>query len=118
MPLTLTRDSVAMGDDVLAPHRYELPLVRRRTVARVARWLARGTYLVSVRGGSTWVLRDHGLALAVISLPERGRGRVVFVADPKHVIEAESVHVDYGLAVNPDVLAAELRAEPRRRTRM
>lgn len=119
MDLQVTRDSVAMGDDVLAPHARDLDLGGPVTVERVARWLARGSYLASVHGGSTWVLREDGRALAVVAFPDSHLrdGRVTLVAGPGDPVRAKAVHVDYALAADPEELAARLRADPAQRTR-
>lgn len=116
MRLSITRDSVAMGDDALAPHLVEIDLGRRVTVAVLGRWLRRSRYLASVHGGSTWVVRAEGVAIAVVWQPDPslrfGRGGCLPIGEGDALVRASAVHVDYALTADPTSLAHRLGADP------
>ncbi len=54
--LLMTRDSVCMGDDVLAPHWSTLQVARDADAAMVARAVLSANYLAWVGAGATWSL--------------------------------------------------------------
>ena len=88
-------------------------------MTRLARWVAGGRYVASVRGGSVWVMRRDGRALAVITVTERrGEGRSIVVGDAAESLAGAAVHFDYAATgTDPDKLAATLRRDPSLATR-
>ena len=67
MKVHLTRASVAMGDDVYAPHEAELTVADDTSVADIIRQVARSNYLAANAGGrATWSAVSNG-PLAVVA---------------------------------------------------
>ena len=115
MQITLTRDSVAMGDDALAPHERTVELPDPATVGDAVAVVARG-YLASISGGrATWVVRVGASALssdrpAVAVVAQQWTGPVLLV-DPATPLGPDErlVHADYLTQRDPDVVLEELR---------
>jgi hypothetical protein len=65
MPIVIWRDSVAMGDDVDAPHEWAMPATLDTTLAEVVGQLLDARYPASIIGGhATWFLEgDRPLAV-------------------------------------------------------
>ncbi|MFJ2775463.1 hypothetical protein [Kitasatospora sp. NPDC087315] len=117
MRTELTRDSVAMGDDVSAPHaeRREFPdgIGVRDAVVSV---LADG-YLATVQGGrATWiVVAADRTRLAVVAqqwaaprlLPAAGQGPLARFTDRDGVVR---LHFDYRQQTNPEAEFERLSA--------
>lgn len=59
MMLVVWRDSVAMGDDIDAPHELRLPTAPDATVEEVTKRLLGAGYLASVMGGATWIVEGE-----------------------------------------------------------
>ena len=57
--LVVWRDSVAMGDDIDAPHELRLPAAPDATVGDVVKRLLAANYLASVMGGATWIVEGE-----------------------------------------------------------
>ena len=67
VPVTLTRDSVCMGDDIDAPHERSAEVSSFLDPAAFARTLSQG-YLPTVAGvGHTWTCLLNGVPIAEIS---------------------------------------------------
>ncbi|MBC3839419.1 hypothetical protein GXW82_01955 [Streptacidiphilus sp. 4-A2] len=68
MKVHLTRDSVAMGDDVDAPHTGTLELPADLPVREAIAAVVQGGYLARIAGGkASWVLTGAGVAIAVVA---------------------------------------------------
>lgn len=68
MLIHYTRDSVAMGDDVYAPHEIEFDLSSAATLEDVIHKIKAMSYLPKIYGGkATWVLYNGSTPLAVIA---------------------------------------------------
>ena len=70
MKVLLTRDSVAMGDDLDAPHAQQRTFPDGLALREVVGAIVDGGYLARIAGGrATWVLRagDAAVAVAVVA---------------------------------------------------
>lgn len=57
MTVVIWRDSVAMGDDVDAPHEWVMPAAADASVGAVVGAMLRAPYLASIAGGrATWIV--------------------------------------------------------------
>lgn len=111
-----TRDSVAMGDDVWAPHRRTIRLTVPVTVARLLRSTRRG-YLANIAGGdATWVVRVRaaeddttGAPVAVVAQQWR---RPRYLLRPGTALEPGQrfVHYHYLQQQDPELVYAALAA--------
>ncbi|MBO1417691.1 hypothetical protein [Streptomyces sp. FH025] len=109
MRIILTRDSVAAGDDVDAPHQAVLTLPDGLGLpeALTALGLPRPRLPLIAGGRATWVLRgEDGTALAVLAqqwprprpLPA-GRGPLARLAGPDGAVR---LHVEYRRQLDPE----------------
>ncbi|MEZ0066560.1 hypothetical protein ABIA32_002572 [Streptacidiphilus sp. MAP12-20] len=68
MRVHLTRDSVAMGDDVDAPHEDARDLPAEMSVREAVDSVVKGGYLARIAGGkASWILTSAGAAIAVVA---------------------------------------------------
>ena len=65
MPVTIWRDSVAMGDDVDAPHEWSVPVANDTPIGAVVATMLKSGYLASIASGkATWIVEgDRPLAV-------------------------------------------------------
>ncbi len=73
MILHLTRESVCMGDDVMAPNAGTLDLPPDTLLPQVISALLADHYLASVSGGATWSVWSHQQLLATLHEPDTAR---------------------------------------------
>ena len=118
MRLVLTRDSVAAGDDIDAPHERALadipPVATLDGLERLIRQVVGGNYLASVAGRATWAAFSN-LPLAVYSnLAEQPR--MIWLTD-RDVTDRLNVrdgtlrmHFVYLAMVDPDTAFDVLRS--------
>jgi hypothetical protein len=109
MKLTLTRQSVAMGDDVDAPHELSLKVPSGSTLRAVLGAVIGAQYLPSIRGGkATWSVLDRRAPLAVIA-QEWDAPR--FIASPETRYDGPSLnlHFDYHAQQPPELIFESLR---------
>ncbi|HEX8319035.1 hypothetical protein [Longimicrobium sp.] len=67
MPIVVWRDSVAMGDDVDAPHEWSVPLASDTSIGALVEAVLRAHYLASVASGhATWIV-EGARPLAVVA---------------------------------------------------
>ena len=60
MSVIIWRDSVAMGDDIDAPHEWAVPLPADATVANLVTKILRKGYLARIAGGlATWIVEGR-----------------------------------------------------------
>jgi hypothetical protein len=114
MRLRLTRDSVAAGDDVGAPHLSIVDLPDASTTGDLCGWVRSARPIASVEGGSTWALRVEDRVVAVL-----GDGPRDFVeTDPATSLLPEgrplTAHLEYLLHDDVDTVVARVREEPTR----
>ncbi|MFI0940948.1 hypothetical protein [Streptomyces sp. NPDC021020] len=121
MKVVATRESVAMGDDVLAPHEATWELPGQLGILGVLAALERDRYLPVV-GLSTWVARSpDGAALAVLARRWRTprllpgtRDDVVGLMDADGIAR---LHFEYRAQDDPDAVyddLCEAQSQPRR----
>ena len=67
MTVVIWRDSVAMGDDVDAPHEWAMPAMGNTTIGEIVDAMVRERYLASIIGGrATWIVEGNR-PLAVVA---------------------------------------------------
>ncbi|NUS53632.1 MAG: hypothetical protein HOV66_02050 [Streptomycetaceae bacterium] len=119
MKVVVTRDSVAAGDDALAPHEATWELPGEPGVRDVLAALDRDRYLPDVRP-STWVVLSRGgVAFAVVAQAgKRGteprilpgvRDEAAALAGPDGVVR---LHFGYRRQADPDVVHDQLCGTP------
>lgn len=67
MKIIVTRDSVAAGDDVDAPHRLEFGVPSEQPILEILRTISQVNYLPSIFGGKATWSAASGLPLAVFA---------------------------------------------------
>lgn len=109
MHINLTRDSVAMGDDVDAPHAHHFSMPDGSTLNQVLQVVLRQHYLASIAGGkATWVALLDQRPIAVLA--QQWQQPVLLGPDlvlPPNV--AVQLHFRYHTQQDPEVALAELR---------
>lgn len=113
MPIVIWRDSVAMGDDIEAPHEWAAPVAEEASIAAVVRAMIRASYLASIAGGrATWIV-EGAQPLAVVAQQWREPRWLV----PPEVAAASvrrpdghpDLHVRYWCQADPDRVYEALR---------
>jgi hypothetical protein len=67
MAVVIWRDSVAMGDDIEAPHEWVVPVAEDAPIGAVVEEMLRVSYLASIAGGrATWIV-EGAQPLAVVA---------------------------------------------------
>ena len=109
----VTRESVAAGDDVDAPHAKEFQIAEPSTLEQAVAAVLRSGYLPSIRGGlATWSLVS-GRPLAVIA-QQWPAPRWLFLtdADRERVDRRGGVlhlHFNYHTQLDPEIVLEVLR---------
>lgn len=112
MRLTVTRDSVAAGDDVTAPNERIVDLPDPATLGDLVAWLKGERAGASVVGGATWTLRLRGRVVAVLA---QSLDEVVAIADPVLALDpTDTPHLEYLLGLDPALVVDMVRADPLR----
>ncbi|SNC67674.1 hypothetical protein SAMN06265337_2032 [Hymenobacter gelipurpurascens] len=111
MHINLTRDSVAMGDDVDAPHAHRFSMPDGSTLAQVLQTVLSQRYLASITGGeATWVALLEQKPIAVLA--QQWQQPVLLGPDlvlPPNV--AVQLHFRYRTQQDPEEVLAELRKQ-------
>ena len=111
--VALSRDSVAAGDDVDAPHAKTLTLPATATLSDLCTAILDQHYLAQIAGGqASWVVRSGDRALAVLAQQWR---RALFLTAPdipvKKLCDKDgscTVHITYHQQQDPmDVARAQ-----------
>ncbi|MCP3996829.1 MAG: hypothetical protein GY722_17470 [bacterium] len=108
MRVILTRDSVAAGDDVDAPHRVEIDSVDGANVSDIVRKIVQTSYLPLIAGGeATWsVVSKRPIAVIaqqwkeprmVSQIPEHVEGL-------KREDDAPRFHLNYHAQLDPEIV--------------
>src|ERR1700722_2605327 len=109
MKLTLTRQSVAMGDDVDAPHKLSLQVPSGSTLRAVLEAVIGAQYLPSIRGGkATWSVLDGRAPLAVIA-QEWDAPRFIAAPETRYDNPSLNLHFDYHAQQPPELIFESLR---------
>jgi hypothetical protein len=106
--IALTRDSVCMGDDVLAPNPGRVTVWLGRDPATIGRAIVASGYLPSVASGSTWHVALAGAYLVLSDRP--GQPRVTMVGESRDDAVPGALHLSYDLQRDPAAVAADLAA--------
>ena len=115
MKLNLTRDSVATGDDINAPHFKEIVIDENVTLLDLARQIQDMRYLANIgMGEATWsVMTDSPVAIIAQQWNEP---KLVTPGNPtvKELVKGESclkVHINYHSQEDPTETLKRLRNE-------
>lgn len=112
MLVTVTRDSVAAGDDATAPNERVADLPDPATLGDLVAWLEKERAGASVVGGATWTLRLRGQVAAVLA---QSLEEVAVIGDPGLVLDdADAPHLEYLLGLDPGKVIAMSREHPSR----
>jgi len=109
MKLKLTRESVAMGDDVDAPHEESLKVPSGSTLQALLEAVIRSGYLPVVRGRATWSVLDGKTPLAVIS-QEWDAPRYIAAPETRYDGPSLHLHFDYESQQAPEIVFDVQRA--------
>lgn len=90
MKIVVTRDSVAMGDDIDAPHEREFSFQESTSVEEAIDQIVNSGYLASVQGGATWSVSTNVPISVVAQAWDRSR------AVSWHSQKLTSLKVEYG----------------------
>lgn len=103
--LSLTRDSVAAGDDVSAPHRAILIVPAPTTGFDLCKAIQSRNYLARISGGmATWVVEVDEVPVGVIAQQWKTPKSIVLNLKPS---QNSQVHCRYLLQRDPDAVFAE-----------
>lgn len=117
MRIVIWRDSVAMGDDIDAPHERIVDVPDDASIGTIVADLANGAYLASIAGGrATWIV-DGTRPLAVVAqqwdVPRWLVAPDAPAAPLRRPDGSPDFHVRYWLQVDPErVFAALERGTP------
>ena len=108
MNIQLTRDSVAMGDDVDAPHPHTLYLTENTTIIEIVDTIIRANYLPNIHGGkATWsVASKKPIALIAQQwsgaklLPQLHHSFDTLLGND----DGYKIHINYHAQTDPDVV--------------
>ncbi|MCG7519168.1 hypothetical protein [Ruegeria sp. Ofav3-42] len=103
--LSLTRDSVAAGDDVSAPHRSVLTVPAPVTGFDLCKAILSRDYLARISGGkATWVVELDEVPVGIIAQQWETPKSVVSDLNPS---QNSQVHCRYLLQQDPDTVFAQ-----------
>jgi hypothetical protein len=105
--LIITRDSVAAGDDVDAPHEMLLEFDENEKVEKIIKTILKSNYLPKIYGGkATWCIIAHK-PLAIIA-QEWFNPKVINTTDYlKSAKEFDKLHFKYHVQENPEIVFEE-----------
>lgn len=110
MILHLTRDSVAAGDDVDAPHAQQFVVPDQLSLAEVLQWVLARRYLARVAGGrATWSV-EAARPLAVVA-QQWPQARLLPGLTPTDLARTDNqltLHFRYHQQLNPETVYAAL----------
>ena len=107
MTLHLTRESVCMGDDVMAPNGGTLDLPAGTSLPAVLARLLADCYLAFVSGGATWSVWAGTRLLATLHEPDSARPRrpaQTLIAPGAELLQAKDLdplYFNYHCAADP-----------------
>jgi hypothetical protein len=111
MKIIVTRDSVAAGDDVDAPHRREFTFPNDTPLLAALTVIAQSSYLASIFGGrATWSVVS-GIPLAVVA-QEWTLPQSLFLGTEENLDIRNSalhLHFNYHAQISPEVVLEILR---------
>ncbi len=107
MTLHLTRESVCMGDDVMAPNAGTLQIPAGTALPAILAQLLHASYLASVVGGATWSVWSGKRLLATLHVPDSARPHrpaqtlIVPGAEVLQARDLDPLYFDYHCAADP-----------------
>ncbi|WP_345817731.1 hypothetical protein AAGS40_30515 (plasmid) [Paraburkholderia sp. PREW-6R] len=106
--IVVTRDSVAAGDDIDAPHRLEFGISSDRAIADILRYVSQLSYLPSIVGGKATWSAVSGRPLAVIAqqwaAPKPLSVLPIAFSDLDSRSDGLYLHFNYHAQVDPDIV--------------
>ncbi|WP_153067666.1 hypothetical protein [Paraburkholderia graminis] len=106
--IVVTRDSVAAGDDIDAPHRLEFGISSDRAIADILRYVSQLSYLPSVVGAKATWSAVSGRPLAVIAqqwpAPKPLSVLPIAFSDLDSRSDRLYLHFNYHAQVDPDIV--------------
>ncbi|MFI2742201.1 hypothetical protein ACG2LH_05640 [Zhouia sp. PK063] len=98
--IKLTRESVAMGDDIDAPHFLEIEIQPNWTIIEILKYISKINYLPKITGGkATWSVAIHE-PIAVLTQENPKEPLLICPASypyygTKVVVEFDHIHFNY-----------------------
>ena len=98
--IRLTRGSVAMGDDIDAPHLLEIKIATHWTITDILKYISRTNYLPKISGGkATWSVAINE-PIAVLTQENPEEPLLICLPDypyygTKGFIEFDHIHFNY-----------------------
>lgn len=98
--IKLTRESVAMGDDVYAPHFLEIEIGPNWTIKEILNYIVKIDYLPKISGGkATWSVSINE-PIAVLTQQNPENPLLICLPDYPHqgtqdVVEIKHIHFNY-----------------------
>jgi hypothetical protein len=106
--IVVTRDSVAAGDDIDAPHCLEFGVSSDRTIADILRYVSQLSYLPSAVGGKAAWSAVSGRPLAVIAqqwpAPKPLSVSPITLSELDCRSDGLYVHFNYHAQIDPDIV--------------
>lgn len=105
--IKLTRESVAMGDDVEAPHFLEIEIHPNWTILEILKQILKLNYLPQIHGGkATWSVAINE-PIAVLSQENFENPMLICLPDYPHqdtmgFVNIEHIHFNYHTQKKPD----------------
>jgi len=112
MKIILTRESVAMGDDIDAPHHFEMTLAAGASLYAIIRVVFQSNYLASIAGGkATWTVISR-IPIAVVA-QQWGEPKMLTPVPSLHSLnfsdDVLSLHFDYRAQQDPNLVYKEFQ---------
>lgn len=108
MKIIITRDSVAAGDDIDAPHRLEFGVPSDQSILHVLRHVSQLNYLPSIVGGKATWSAVSGFPLAVVAQQWREPKPLCASSIAMPELDSRSdglyVHFNYHSQTDPDIV--------------
>lgn len=119
MKIYVTRDSVAMGDDIDAPHEQHYSYPDSMPIEEAIEKIVSSNYLAKVQGGATWSVVS-GFPIAVVAQrwekPQPVSWQPVTLSSLQFQNNMVGLHFNYHAQLDPEIVLKvlkELRVLPR-----
>ena len=112
MKVVTTRDSVAMGDDVDAPHEQRFSFPDSTSVEQAIDQIVKSGYLASVQGGATWSAVSRVPVAVVAQTWTQSRPVSWRPQEPRALkVEGGSIrlHFNYNAQIDPEIVLEVLK---------
>jgi hypothetical protein len=112
MKLYVTRDSVAMGDDIDAPHEEHFSFPDSMPIEEAIEKIVASNYLAGVQGGATWSVVS-GFPIAVIAQRWENPRPVSWQPVALHSLQSQNglvgLHFNYHSQLDPEIVLEVLK---------